>query len=82
MSVLHCPEQDSSSVVEETPSSEKMESRTHIKAAHHKQQKQEQHYHKTPANIGSPYSHHKRRVKEQVGEQQTAGPVCSIMAHN
>ncbi|XP_030299154.1 ankyrin repeat domain-containing protein 6 isoform X2 [Sparus aurata] len=59
------PNKDSSSVVEETPSSEKMESRTHIKAAHHKQQKQEQHYHKTPANIGSPYSHHKRRVKEQ-----------------
>ncbi|XP_073321862.1 ankyrin repeat domain-containing protein 6 [Pagrus major] len=60
------PNKDSSSVVEETPSSEKMESRTAIKAAHHKQQKQEQHYHKTPAIISSPYSHHKRRrVKEQ-----------------
>ncbi|XP_044023319.1 ankyrin repeat domain-containing protein 6-like isoform X2 [Siniperca chuatsi] len=60
------PNKDSSSVVEETPSSEQMESRTAVKVGPHQQQKQkqQQHYHKT--TISSPYSYHKRRrVKEQ-----------------
>ncbi|XP_033497834.1 ankyrin repeat domain-containing protein 6 [Epinephelus lanceolatus] len=60
------PNKDSSSAVEETPSSEKMESRTVTKVGphHHHQQ---QHYKKNPAaTISSPYSHRKRRrVREQ-----------------
>ncbi|XP_037652419.1 ankyrin repeat domain-containing protein 6 [Sebastes umbrosus] len=63
------PNKDSSSVVEETTSSEQLESRPAVKAGPHqqqKQQKQQQHYHETPATISSPYSHRKRRrVKEQ-----------------
>ncbi len=65
-----CFEQDGSSVVEETPSSEQMVSRIALKVGPHQQQKQQQHYHKTPA-ISSPYSHCKRkRVKKLVGQQQ------------
>ncbi|XP_070776765.1 ankyrin repeat domain-containing protein 6 [Enoplosus armatus] len=57
------PNKDSSSVVEETPSSEQIESRTAVKVGPHPQQ---QHYHETPATVSSPYSHHKRRrVKQQ-----------------
>ncbi|XP_076605120.1 ankyrin repeat domain-containing protein 6 isoform X2 [Chaetodon auriga] len=60
------PNDDNSSVVEETPSSEQMESKAAIKVGPHQQQKQQQHNHKTPAAISSPYSHRKRRrVKEQ-----------------
>ncbi|XP_035529334.1 ankyrin repeat domain-containing protein 6-like [Morone saxatilis] len=61
-----CPEEDSSSVAEETRSSEHTESRTAVKVGPHQQQKQQQqHYHKIPAATSSPYSHHKRRAKEQ-----------------
>ncbi|TKS86238.1 Ankyrin repeat domain-containing protein 6 [Collichthys lucidus] len=49
--------QDSSSVVEETTSSEQMESKTPFKIGPH----QQQHCHKIPAFISSPYHHHKRR---------------------
>eukprot|EP00064_Thunnus_orientalis_P021287 superscaffoldBa00006367_g21447 len=62
--------QDSSSVVEETPSSEQMESRTAIQVGPANQQ-QQQHYHKTPAAISSPHSHRRRRrVKEQPLNQE------------
>ncbi|XP_044231264.1 ankyrin repeat domain-containing protein 6 [Thunnus albacares] len=61
---------DSSSVVEETPSSEQMESRTAIQVGPPNQQ-QQQHDHKTPAAISSPHSHRRRRrVKEQPLNQE------------
>ncbi|XP_042356771.1 ankyrin repeat domain-containing protein 6 [Plectropomus leopardus] len=58
------PNKDSSSAVEETPSSEKMENRTITKVAPHQQPP---HHHKTPAAaISSPNSHRKRRrAREQ-----------------
>ncbi|KAE8289492.1 Ankyrin repeat domain-containing protein 6 Diversin [Larimichthys crocea] len=60
------PNKDSSSVVEETTSSEQMESMTPFKIGPHQQQQKQQHYHKIPAFISSPYHHHKRRgIQEQ-----------------
>ncbi|CAK6977737.1 ankyrin repeat domain-containing protein 6 [Scomber scombrus] len=57
------PNNDNSSVVEETPSSEQMESKTTTKVGSPHQQ---QHYLKTLATISSPHRHRrKRRVKEQ-----------------
>ncbi|KAG8013681.1 Ankyrin repeat domain-containing protein 6 [Nibea albiflora] len=62
--LARAPQQDSSSVVEETRSSEQMESMTPFKIGPH--QKQQQHYHKIPAFLSSPYHHHKRRgIQEQ-----------------
>ncbi|XP_071327185.1 ankyrin repeat domain-containing protein 6 [Trachinotus anak] len=50
---------DSSSLVEECPSSEQMESRTAVNKAG--PQHQQELYHKTPVTISSPHSCHKRR---------------------
>ncbi|XP_039993260.1 ankyrin repeat domain-containing protein 6 [Xiphias gladius] len=55
------PNKDSSSVVEECPGSEQMESRTAIKVGPQQRQQQQQLYHKTPATISSRYSRCKRR---------------------
>lgn len=54
-------------MVEETPSSEQMESRTAVQVGPPRQQQQQQNYHKTPAAISIPYSHRRMKaVKEQV----------------
>ncbi|KAM7376751.1 hypothetical protein PAMP_006459 [Pampus punctatissimus] len=59
----------SSSVVEETPNSEQMKSRTAVQVG--PVQQQQQHYHKTPAAISSLYSHcRRRRAKEQTLNQK------------
>ncbi|XP_047193773.1 ankyrin repeat domain-containing protein 6-like [Scophthalmus maximus] len=63
--------EDSSSVVEECPNSEQMESRTAVKVDPQRRQ-QQQFYHKTPAAIGSPCSHHKRTDRKQVLDEDDA----------
>ncbi|KAM3594312.1 uncharacterized protein V6R79_005639 [Siganus canaliculatus] len=56
------PNKDSSSTMEETPSSEQMESRSPpFKLGHQLQESQQQDYHDTSIIINSPSSHHKRR---------------------
>ncbi|XP_031177314.1 ankyrin repeat domain-containing protein 6 isoform X1 [Sander lucioperca] len=61
------PNKDSSSVTEESPSSEQTESRTAFKVRPHQQQ---QHYHKSPAAISSHYIHRKRRRGKEPASNQ------------
>ena len=63
-----CPEQDSSSLEEDSPSSEQTESRTALRGGSYQQQKLQKYYNKTFAPTSSPPSQRKRRGKEQVGQ--------------
>ncbi|XP_029316868.1 ankyrin repeat domain-containing protein 6 isoform X2 [Cottoperca gobio] len=59
------PNKDSSSVGEDTPSSDHMESRTAFKMGPRQQQKHQQYYDKTLGPISSPLCPRKSRYKEQ-----------------